>query len=190
MRDRLLAIQRSAEDRTRRYIHETWTIVLRTGDITAVVADAVVNASNTRLKLGGGVSGALARAAGPGLQAEMSALGGLAPDRLAVTGAHRMATTRRIVHVPTADGDAAIVRRAVDNVLTYCRDHRLASVALPALGTGTGGLDVAVAADLYVAALRAAIPPSAPCTVIVVLWDEAAFLAFERSLDAAGFSPG
>jgi O-acetyl-ADP-ribose deacetylase len=153
--------------------------VVRTGDITAVMVDAVVNGSNTRLKLGSGVSGALRRACGPGLQAELDRFGGVSEDGMVATGAHRMGSVGVILHVPTASGHPQVIRRAVDNVLRYCAQNHLSSVALPALGAGVGGLKVEVLAELCAAALRENPAPKEPCTVHFVLWDTATFAGFE-----------
>lgn len=188
VRARLVAMLRSDRGDAAWYRCGAWTLLVHAGDITAVVADAVVNASNTRLQLGSGVSGALRRVCGPGLQAELNRLGGVTEAGMAVTGAHRLGTTRTILHVPTASGRAAVVRSGLDNVLRYCRDKALASVAVPALGAGTGGLEVQSLAELCVAALRENPAPDFPCKVIFVLWDDLAFVTFERVFDAA-FGP-
>ncbi len=117
-------------------------IVIVVHDITDVRADAIVNASNTRLLLGGGVSRAIRRAAGPGLQDEMSAAAPISPGQVVVTGAHGLPNTKWILHAATASGNAEVIARAVREVLRTCAALRLGSVAIPALGTGTGGLDV------------------------------------------------
>ena len=157
-------------------------VQLRTGDIIAIAADAVVNASNTQLRLGAGVSAALRRACGPALQAEMSALAPIEPGGLAVTSAHELMTTSRILHVATASGEVEVIRRALANVLLYGSEHALDTVAIPALGMGTGGLS----REACCAAFRDAIANHAapvPRTIIVVLWTAADYDAF-----AAGFA--
>jgi O-acetyl-ADP-ribose deacetylase len=131
---------RATEQRSSRWRGGGVMVQLRTGDIIAIAADAVVNASNTQLRLGAGVSAALRRACGPALQAEMSALAPIEPGGLAVTSAHELMTASRILHVATASGEADVIRRALANVLVYARDHALGTVGIPALGMGTGGL--------------------------------------------------
>jgi O-acetyl-ADP-ribose deacetylase (regulator of RNase III) len=184
VRSRLEALRLAESSSRRRYQRGMWSVVIRTGDITSVVADAVVNASNTQLKLGSGVSGALRRACGPGLQAELSQLGGVSVDAMAVTGAYDLTTTERILHVPTVSGRPEDVRRALDNVLRYCTEHRLRSVAIPALGTGSGGLAVTDFARLSVEALLQAEQPNESCSVIFVIREAAAYAALEGAFDS------
>jgi O-acetyl-ADP-ribose deacetylase (regulator of RNase III) len=166
-------------------------VELLIGDITAVAAAAVVNASNTMLKLGAGVSGALRRACGPGLQADMAARAPIAPGGLAVTGAHGLATTRSIIHVATASGEPEIVERALRNVLRFCAEHSIFSVAIPGLGMGTGGLARARCAEIFRDVLADRTETAAPRLVRVVLWTAADFEAFENALSHdRRFEPG
>lgn len=184
VRQRLAALLKGDASRRSEHNIGSWSVCVRNGDITAIPADAVVNASNTLLRLGSGVSGALARACGPGLQSEMDRLGGLSETGMAVTGAHALRTTSRILHVPTASGDRGVVRHAMDNILQYCAEERLASVAIPALGTGTGGLAAEVFAREALDALRR-VETSAPCRVSLVLWSDLDYDAVAQVLGEA-----
>lgn len=169
-----------------------WRVVLRTGDLTSVLADALVNASNCQLRLGSGVSGALRRACGSGLQQEMNRIGGVALHGIAVTGAHDLARrgVRHILHVPTVSGEEEVVKKALENVLARAEAMGLRSVAIPGLGTGTGGLAMETFAALCVDALRASAPPSTERTVIFVAYDKGAFDVMERAFErGAGFKP-
>ena len=126
-------------------------VVVIEGDITAVGADAVVNASNTSLRLGGGVSGALRQVCGPGLTAEMASIAHrhpLADGDAVVTGGHRLQTAHHIIHAASAAGDEETVRRSLRNVFRLSAEYKFANVALPALGTGTGGMRISVFAEL------------------------------------------
>ena len=156
------------------------------GDIVAVRAEAVVNASNTMLKLGSGVSGALRRACDPGLQAEMSARAPLAPGGLAVTGAHGLPGASRMLHVATASGGEEIVRRALRNVLAYARDHAVRTVAVPAIGMGTGHLAPEKGARIFAEEIAAHAEAGAttPERVRVVLWSAKEYDSF-RAVFAA-----
>lgn len=157
-------------------------IELQTGDIVAVVADAVVNASNTSLKLGSGVSAALKRACGPGLQAEMSRHAPIEPGGLAVTGAHGLGTAPTILHVATASGGPDVVDRAVKNILGYAARRPLRSVAIPGLGMGTGGLAADRAARIFADAIAShAAVETQPALVRVVLWAPSDYAAFEAA---------
>ncbi|MBI2392000.1 MAG: macro domain-containing protein [Deltaproteobacteria bacterium] len=143
-----------------------------TGDIVAVTADAIVNASNTMLKLGSGVSGALRRACGPELQPAMSALAPIPPGGLARTSAFKLTTTSHILHVATVSGTEDDVAAAIRNVLQHCHDHGLSSVAVPALGTGSGGLAFDRCAALFRDEL-AGHAAAAPSLVRIVAWTTA-----------------
>ena len=123
-------------------------------DIVRVRADAIVNASNPTLKLGGGVSGAIRDAADPSLQAELNRLtarGPLADGAVAITEGFGLPCARRIIHAVVVKGTTEVVTTAVCNTLCLCDREGLASVALPALGAGTGGLPL----EGFVDALRA-----------------------------------
>jgi O-acetyl-ADP-ribose deacetylase (regulator of RNase III) len=156
------------------------------GDIVAARAEAVVNASNAMLNLGAGVSGALKRACDPGLQAEMSARAPIAPGGLAVTGAHGLPGASRMLHVATASGGEDIVRRALRNVLVYARDHAVRTVAVPAIGMGTGHLAPEKGARIFAEEIAAHAEAGAtmPARVRVVLWTAKEYEAFRAVFSA------
>jgi O-acetyl-ADP-ribose deacetylase len=151
-------------------------------DITRTRADAVVNASNTQLRLGGGVSGAIRRAAkNPGgLQAAMSAKAPISPGAVVVTDAFGLPMTKMILHAATASGSAAVVRTALQNILGACSSHNIQSLALPALGCGTGGLPYAVCARITREELEkhSTQGQSLPTKAIVVVYSGEAIEAF------------
>jgi O-acetyl-ADP-ribose deacetylase (regulator of RNase III) len=152
-------------------------------EITEVVADTVVNASNTRLLLGGGVSFALRHAAGPRLQAAMSALAPIGPTDIVETPSFDHARVRSILHVPTASGDPEVIRAAYGNVLRVVQAKGYQRVALPSLGTGTGGLDPRVGAQLLRQEMgRAAQGPA--LAVVLALFDVDMCKAFAEVLGA------
>ena len=111
------------------------------GDITTLSVDAVVNAANTSLLGGGGVDGAIHRAAGPELLAECRKLGGCSTGDAKITRGYRL-PARHVIHAvgPVWHGGthgedealAACYRRAI----ALCAATRLASVAFPAISTG------------------------------------------------------
>jgi O-acetyl-ADP-ribose deacetylase (regulator of RNase III) len=112
----------------------------------------------------------------------MLALAPIEPGGLAVTSAHELMTASRILHVATASGEPDVILHALANILAYGSKHALGSVAIPALGMGTGGLS----REACCAAFRDAIADHAashPRTIIVVLWTAVDYDAF-----AAGFA--
>jgi O-acetyl-ADP-ribose deacetylase (regulator of RNase III) len=112
-----------------------------TGDISEIQADAVVNASNVRLKLGAGVSGVFAKKAGPRLQRAMDQAmpGNFQPGDVVMTHSF-LPHSPLMLHAACADGEPETVHRALQNILRLCELHQIHTVAIPALGTGTGGL--------------------------------------------------
>lgn len=168
-------------------------------DLLAIRADAIVNASNSSLKLGGGVSGAIRDAAHPALQAELARLASrtvLGPGEAVMTDAFGLQNCRRIVHAVTMGGRVEEVRAAIRNALELCDHEHLASLAVPALGTGTGGMSV----EDFTDALRAGVldhlarhPEGSVLEMVVALWTRTDFnLAYAkwRALDSASASSG
>lgn len=128
------------------------------GDIAAQDTDAVVNAANSRLAPGGGVAGAIHRAAGEGLWEECSTLGGCRTGEAKITGGHRL-PNRHVIHTvgPVYRGspdDPASLRSCYLSSLKVADDHGVKSIAFPALSTGIFSYPVRDAARVAILALR------------------------------------
>jgi O-acetyl-ADP-ribose deacetylase (regulator of RNase III) len=151
-------------------------VVVRVGGITRVVADAIVNASNTRLVLGGGVSYAIKRASknSNALQNAMAALAPIGPGDVVVTPSFGIDTTPLILHAATAGGAAEVIRRAYERCFDVAEQHRLEVIGIPALGTGTGGLEMELCANIFASVLRARPAAAHPRVVVVVLYNDIA----------------
>jgi O-acetyl-ADP-ribose deacetylase (regulator of RNase III) len=113
-------------------------------DITTLDVDAIVNAANARLKRGGGVDGAIHRAAGPELQAECNTLDGCAPGFAKITRGYRL-PARHVIHAvgPVwsggAGGEDDLLASCYRTALTLAAAHRLPALAFPAISTGIYG---------------------------------------------------
>ena len=124
-------------------------------DITTLDVDAIVNAANSRLMRGGGVDGAIHRAAGPELQAECDALGGCETGSAKITSGFRL-PARHVIHAvgPVWQGGAADEERFLAScyraALSLAGTHRLASVAFPAISTGIYGFPADLAGRIAV----------------------------------------
>lgn len=140
--------------------HTTGPLTLEfvVGDITQQIGfDAVVNAANAQLRPGGGVAGAIHRAAGPGLYEEARHLAPIRPGEAVMTGGHGL-PNRHVIHClgPVYAVDVPSDRLLADcyrNALLLADDGGLTSVAFPAISTGIFGYPMAEAAHVAVAAV-------------------------------------
>lgn len=138
------------------------TIECVRGDITCQPdMDAVVNAANAELRPGGGVAGAIHRAAGPELDAACRAHAPIAPGQAVITDAFGL-PNRHVIHClgPVYGRDHPAETLLGDchrNAIALARDAGLASIAFPALSTGIFGYPIAEAAEVAVQAVVAAL---------------------------------
>ena len=174
-------------DPIRTTLHDV-TLELTLGDIAAQEGfDAVVNAANAELRIGGGVAGALHRAAGPGLEAEAVPLGPIRPGQAVITSGHELPNPW-VIHClgpvygrdePADELLAACYREA----LRICEEEALGSVAFPALSTGAFGYPLEAATRVALDTVLAQIPSLESVRHIRwVLYDQRALDTHERVL--------
>ena len=163
-------------------------IELVVGDITRETTDAIVNAANERLLGGGGVDGAIHRAAGPGLLAECRTLGGCPTGEARLTRGYRL-PARWVIHTvgPVwhggASGEADLLASCYRSCFALAARERIASIAFPAISTGIYGYPLDRAATIAVREARAHLETGLmPSTIRFVCFDERASAAYEAAL--------
>lgn len=165
-------------------------LTLHVGDIAKLAVDAIVNAANESLRGGGGVDGAIHRAAGPELLRECIAIGGCPTGEARITKGYRLAA-RHVIHTVGPiwrGGDAgedALLAACYRSSIALARAHGLTSLAFPAISTGIYGFPPERAAPIAVETVRAVLD-EAPSIgrVIFCCFGEAAASHYCPLLDA------
>ncbi|MGV8074761.1 MAG: macro domain-containing protein [Syntrophobacteraceae bacterium] len=160
------------------------------GDLTDLAVDAVVNAANARLILGGGVAGAIRAKGGPIIQEECNRIGGTIVGEAAITGAGNLKAQYVIHAVGPRYGEGnedEKLRRATLNSLKRAGEKGLHSIAFPAVSTGIFGFPKERCAEIMLDAVRAYLEDEETSIeeVVFCLWSKEDFEIFGKKLQSS-----
>ena len=167
------------------------SVSLDMGDITRLHVDAIVNAANKTLLGGGGVDGAIHRAAGKGLLEECRTLNGCNTGEAKITGGYNL-PAKYVIHTvgPVYSGrakDAELLSACYRNSLEVAKSHDVHSIAFPAISTGVYGYPMKEAAALACAAVKSwlAENPDYGMDVVFSCFGQSAYAIYEDLLKKA-----
>lgn len=161
---------------------------LQEGDITSVQAEAIVNAANSALAGGGGVDGAIHRAAGPGIMAECRKIGGCPTGSAVVTSAGNL-PAKYIFHAvgPIYYGqpaDEKLLRSAYQTCLDLAEQYQVQSIVFPSLSTGAYGYPLTLAAPIALSTIIAHLQqPGSLRQVSFALFGNRSYTVFAEALE-------
>ena len=167
-------------------------VLIIDGDLVEQEVDAIVNAANNDLVLGGGVAGAIRRAGGPAIQDECDAHGPIRVGEAAITGAGAL-HARYVLHAASMSLGGRTSRdslqSSMDGVFRLARQHQLETIAVPAVGTGIAGFPIDECARVMAESLHNALNEGWRASEIrFVLFGEDAKRPFEAAFWAV-FQP-
>jgi O-acetyl-ADP-ribose deacetylase (regulator of RNase III) len=158
-------------------------------DITTLDVDAIVNAANERLAGGGGVDGAIHRAAGPELLAACRTLGGCPTGEARITRGYRL-KARHVIHAVGpiwrggGAGEEKLLAAAYASALGLAAAHSLTSIAFPAISTGVYGFPAAPAARIAMATISDGLPGTGLRRVVLCCFGAASLAHHRQALTA------
>jgi len=129
----------------------TQKIVIQQGDLTDMQTDAIVNAANNDLLLGGGVAGAIRRKGGDAIQKECNEIGSIPVGYAAITTGGKLAA-KHVIHAASmqlgGSTTAEALRKSTAHALRIAAEHGFKSTAFPAIGTGVAGFPMKECAEI------------------------------------------
>jgi O-acetyl-ADP-ribose deacetylase len=164
------------------------------GDITRLKVDAIVNAANSSLLGGGGVDGAIHKAAGPELYEECRQLGGCGTGEAKITRGYEL-PAKWVIHTvgpiwnEGRRGEAEKLARCYRNSLSLAARHSIRAVAFPAISTGAYGFPYRLAAEIAVREASAFLRShDTPQQVVFVCYDQEGLNCYEAVLKESGMA--
>lgn len=159
------------------------------GDITRQQVDAIVNAANSSLLGGGGVDGAIHRAAGPQLLAECRALGGCETGSAKITKGYQL-PAKHVIHAvgpryrDGQHGEPVLLGSAYQTCMVLASEHKLSSIAFPAISTGIYGYPMEAAAHIAFRTIIDYLNEHPEIKLVrYVLYDDWAFQIHQQALE-------
>jgi len=154
-------------------VYKNVTITATSGDVTKLEVDAIVNAANSLLIMGGGVAGAILRAGGREIQEEAIKKAPVPVGKAVATTAGKL-KAKYVIHAPTMERPAMQtskqnVKLATRGALECARQLGIASVAFPGMGTGVGGLNVEEASSAMVDEIKSHVESSTTLKKIILV---------------------
>jgi len=159
-------------------------IILLQGDLTEVDSDAIVNAANNDLQLGGGVAGAIRRKGGEQIQRECDAIGSIPVGGAAITSGGRL-KARHVIHAASMQLGGMTTERALRSstahALRIAAQNHLKTIAFPAVGTGIAGFPMRECAEIMLAEAQKHLQGATSLEQIqFVLFDKQSLDVFEQ----------
>jgi O-acetyl-ADP-ribose deacetylase (regulator of RNase III) len=160
-------------------------VVIQQGDLTDMDVDAIVNAANNDLILGGGVAGAIRRKGGDEIQRQCTEIGTIPVGYAAITGGGRL-KARHVIHAASMQlgggTTANALRQSIAHSLRLAEEHGIKTIAFPAVGTGVAGFPMQECAEVMLGETSRHLSGESNLeTVFFVLFDEGACDTFRRT---------
>jgi len=159
------------------------------GDITQQQVDAIVNAANNALLGGGGVDGAIHRAAGPALLAECRQINGCATGEAKITRGYNL-PAKWVIHTvgpvwrSGEEGEPELLAACYRNCLALAAQYSLRTIAFPSISTGAYGFPIVQAAKIAVGEIQSFLAThNLPETVTIVCFNDSVYQQYSNSLD-------
>ena len=155
------------------------------GNITTTSAQAIVNSANPSLLAGGGVCGAIHRAAGPQLELECRKIGVIASGEAILTDAFAL-PAQHVIHavgpryLDGNRGEAETLAQTYRSICALVEEYAITSVSIPSIGTGIYRFPLELAAEIAVATLKKCLPSS--CDATFICFDDATLAAYAEKL--------
>lgn len=166
-------------------------LTITLGDITKVKADAIVNAANTSLLGGGGVDGAIHRAAGPELLAECRMLHGCKTGQAKITKGYKL-PAGYVIHTPGpvwnggGKREEELLKSCYENCLRLAAEHGCRTVAFPSISTGIYRFPLEKASVIAVTAIREFLKEHPDMDIQMVCFDQRTLEYYRKALETQG----